>query len=102
MNPDQVHSALEARTAQLKAAAEAMDPAPLQRLAKQVATQIREIAGRSGHVVSVRVVERPTGVRITIVGRNASRYRKMVEDRLTKLVPDAAVEIRTNTNQKAR
>lgn len=103
MNPDQVHDALQARMAELKAAAAASDPAPLQRVARQVASQVREIAGREGHVISIRVIERPNGVRITVTGRYASRYRKMVEDRLGKLVPDAAVEIRTQiTTQKAR
>jgi hypothetical protein len=102
MTPHEANSLLEARTAQIKAAAAAADPAPLQRAARQVGAAVKDIAGRQGHVIEVRVVERPNGVRLTVKGRYAARYRRMVETTMARVVPQAAVEIRTQITQSAR
>lgn len=102
MNPLEAQAALDARTERIRAAAEAGDPAPLVRTARDIASVVRDSAGRNGHVISIRVIERPRGVRITVSGRHAARYRSLVEQKLNRAVPDHAAEIRSQITQKAR
>jgi hypothetical protein len=76
--------------------------AALEAAARQAASSVRQIAARNHHDVQVRVVNKPNGVRVTIAGRHAARYRTMVEQDLAARLPGVSAQIRTMTGGKSR
>jgi hypothetical protein len=86
--------------AELRAAGEAV-PVILERAATEVAKAVRADAARHGHHVGIRVVRKTTGVRVTITGPQAARYRRPVQDALEARVPDVQAQIRVMTTRRA-
>lgn len=74
----------------------------LSRAARDVAAGVKGMAQRAGHNVSIRVVTRGDSVRLTVVGPQAVRYKRLVEDELARRVPDIKAEIRTQITRRSR
>jgi len=72
------------------------------RAARDVAAGVKGMAQRAGHSIAVRVVERGNGVRLTVVGPQAVRYKRLIEDELQRRVPDIHAEIRTQITRRSR
>ena len=98
-----VAAAMAAMAGQTQAAkAVAVDSAALVRAAKLAAGIVRHRAVRAGHIVSIRVIERPNGVRISVSGPQAHRYRKVIGAELDRLKPETAADIRAQITRKIR
>lgn len=74
----------------------------LEAAAREAASSVRQAAARNHHNVSVRVVAKPGGVRVTVAGRQAARYRTMVEKDLADRALGVQAQIRTMTGGKSR
>ena len=101
MNPAQAMAAMNAR-AEVLAAGGAPDPASLVRAAKAAAGKVRQLAASSGHSVSIRVIERPNGVRISVSGHQAHRYRAVVTAELDRLRPETKADLAAAITRKIR
>ncbi|HEY5787504.1 MAG TPA: hypothetical protein VIT65_22290 [Microlunatus sp.] len=99
MRPEEAAAAIAAETAHLKAV-----PTEAQQLleaeARAAAASVRVHATRSGDSLSVRVVAKPSGVRITVQGPRAVAYRSMIERQLNSRVPQLKAEIRVRTTTR--
>lgn len=101
MSADDVMASLQAQTDRLKTIpVEAQ--AALERAAKDAASQVRAAAARAHHNVSVRVVQRNGGVRVTVQGPQAARYRALVQRELDARIPGVKAEIRAKVTRRAR
>lgn len=96
-----VDAAMKQNVAELRAAGENA-PVILERAATEVAKAVRASATRNGHHVGIRVVRKSSGVRVTITGPQAARYRKPVQDELQRRVPEITAEIRTMITRRAQ
>lgn len=93
MNERELHAAHQAQVEALRArAAHVQDP--LLAAAKDVAITVKKLAARNGHSLNIRVVKKSGGVRITVVGARAERYRAIVGSELARRAPGAQAEIR--------
>jgi hypothetical protein len=92
---------LQRRAEKLRRAHE-HSPEILERAAREVAAGVKGMAQRAGHNVAIRVVTRGDGVRLTVVGPQAVRYRRLVEEELKRRVPDVKAEIRTQITRRSR
>jgi hypothetical protein len=70
--------------------------------ARQVAGNVRQVAARAGHSVGIRVLEKRNGVRITVTGPQAHRYRAMINEQLERSRPETADDIRAQITRKIR
>jgi hypothetical protein len=77
-------------------------PVVVEKIAKEIAQQVRLQAIRNGHSIGIRIVRRTNGVRITLTGPQAQRYRKPLEDAMRAQVPRAAAEIRVLMTRRAK
>lgn len=102
MKLEEAASAMSAATDRVTRAVDSLDTTPLERVAREVAVKVRQTAQSSGDSVAIRVVRKHQGVRITVVGRRAARYRSMVERELAAKMPDASAEIRAQITRRAR
>lgn len=102
MTPEQAMRQLDGVVNDIRAAGEGVELEPLLKACQQVAQRVREQAARSGHSIAVRVVERGNGVRLTVRGPHAVRYRSMASRELAALIPDARADIRAQVTRKAR
>lgn len=102
MKAEDAHEALTRRAAVLRAAGEHPDTAPLMNLAREVAGDIRATAARSGHHVGIRVVERGEGIRVTITGPAAMRYKTLAERAFSARLPAAKTELRAQITRRIR
>lgn len=102
VNFEEAASRLRAQTEDIKAAGVGIEIEPLERACQQVAQRLRQQASRSGHPIGVKVVRRGDGVRMTVRGPQASRYRSMASRELQALVPNANAEIRAQITRKTR
>lgn len=94
MRPEESSRALDQVTERARAAANP-DPEPLVRAAKEAASIIRGNASAAHHSIAVRVVAKHNGVRVTITGRHAERYKALLTRELDARMPGARAEIRT-------
>ena len=94
-------AAMKQNLAELKAAGENA-PVILEKVATEVARSVRASATRNGHHVGIRVVRKTNGVRVTITGPQAARYRRPVQDELERRVPQIQAEIRTMITRRAK
>jgi hypothetical protein len=69
---------------------------------REVAAGVKGMAQRAGDRLDVRVVARAGGVRLTVVGRHASHYRKVISDELARRAPQVRTEIRTRVVGRTR
>jgi hypothetical protein len=83
---------MRARMAQVEQAAEAM--------VQTIARDVRSEAARKQHRIGIRIVRRREGVRITITGPDANRYRQPVQKLLEERAPLLKAEIRTMLTRK--
>ena len=101
MSPEEAAKMLQGRVDALRSVpAEALEV--LARETKAAASQVRGVAARARHSIDVRIVVRGGGVRVTIVGQQASRYRAMLEKELDRRVPNMKADIRTIAKGKSR
>jgi hypothetical protein len=96
-----VDAALKQNIAELKAA-DANAPIVLLKIVNEIARSVRADATRHGHRVGIRVVQRTNGVRITVTGPHASRYRAPVEKAMRDRAPGAEAEIRVMLTRRAK
>lgn len=101
MNPAEIRQAHDRQIAELRAAAASANLA-LEKAAVEVARMVRAEAARRGHSVGIRVVRRTNGVRVTVTGPQAGRYRAAVERALEDKVPQASAEIRAQITRRAK
>lgn len=99
MRPDQASAELARQTAELRQTR--VDPHPLVEAARQVASTVRANASRNGHTVAVRVVAKGDGVRLTVVGPHAMRYRVMAEKQMDEMMPGVHAQIRAQITRRA-
>lgn len=85
-------SDLKANLASVEQAAEKM--------VADIARDVRAEATRRRHQIGIRIARRREGVRITITGRDANRYRRPVQEALEKRAPLLKAEIRTMLTRK--
>jgi hypothetical protein len=100
MRPDQVgthHQELETALRNPP-----MDSSALLNAAKSAASLVRANASRNGHTVAVRVVSKSGGVRVTVTGPHASRYRQLMEREMDARMPDVHAEIRAQITRRAK
>lgn len=102
MNPQEVGGALSDQVARIKAAGEQVDVTPLMQAAKAAANAVRMAAAQRRDPVGVRLVEKPGGVRVTVTGPKAARYRNLLEQELASRMPQAKAEIRALITSKVK
>jgi len=102
MKPDEAGRQLASLSEDVKAAGEGVSLEPLLQAAQQVAQQLRLQASRSGHSIGIRVAQRGQGVRLTVTGRHAIRYRRIASQELSQLMPGAQAEIRAQITRRVR
>ena len=100
MRPEQIAAGLAAKRKAIPGPETAIEG--LEQVAKEVASQVRGMAARNRHQIQVRVVRKQDGVRVTIVGHNAIRYRRIAESELARRKPDAAAIVRAQVTRKTR
>lgn len=83
-------------------AGQAVDLEALHRAASQVASQVLIMAQRAGHSLSIKVTDRPDGVRISVTGSKAHRYRTIINAELERLSPQTAAEVQAQIVRKIR
>lgn len=100
MNPERVGAELAERTAYLKdVPAKSLDQ--MAKSVREVIAGVRGQAQRAGHNIDVRMVVRGQGVRVTVLGPHAARYRSLISKELTRR--DLQAELRTMaTSRKKR
>lgn len=76
------------------------DPQPLLEAAKEVTSLLRANAARAGHSVAIRVIGTGDGVRITVVGPQASRYRALARREMDARMPGVKAEIRAQITRR--
>ena len=96
-----VAAANKQNVAELKAMLE-NTPVILERKVTEVARAVRADAARNGHHIGIRVLRRTSGVRLTITGPQAARYRRPVETALAERVPSIEAEIRVMITRRAK
>jgi hypothetical protein len=101
VTPEQAARALAARTADVKAAGDGVSIEPLMRATRQAANVVRQHASRSGSPISIRVSQRANGVRVTVTGRDAARYRALLSQQLATLMPAAKADIHAQIKARA-
>lgn len=74
----------------------------LMRAARRAAGTVRLHAARSHAVIGIRVSTKSDGVRVTITGRDAQRYRALMQTELERVMPDARAEIRAMITRRPK
>jgi len=72
----------------------------LEHAATEVARMVRQDAQRNGRSVGIRVVRKASGVRVTVTGPSAARYRRVVQDELERRIPEIGAEVRARITRK--
>lgn len=101
VNPEEGAAELARRAAKLKGL-DAELPLAAEQAARDVAAGVKGMAQRNGHKVAIRVIAQGSVVRLTVVGPQAVRYRRLVEVEMKRRVPDIQAEIRTQITRRAR
>lgn len=102
MNQAEAVRAMNRIASRTAAAGQTVDLEALHRAAKQVASHVLVMAQRAGHGVSIKVTERPDGVRISVTGSKAHRYRTIINAELERLAPQTAAEVHAQIIRKIR
>jgi hypothetical protein len=102
MKPVEVQAQLDAQAARIKAAGEHIDVTPLMQAAKAAANAVRTAAAQRRDPVGIRVVEKANGVRLTVTGPKAARYRSLLSQELNSRMPSAQAEIRALVTSKVK
>ena len=100
MKPAEAARRLEALEGSLAAAVQPLPIDVLLNRAKEVAAAVRALAGRNGHQIAIRVVERHNGVRVTAPGPHAARFQSVLRRELTAQLPETAAEVRSQITRK--
>ena len=103
MTPDQAMDKLRERANQVRDAGRAEDLlGPAQQVARQIATQVRMEATRRGHTIGVRVMSKAGGIRVTVTGPYAGRYRDALSKAFDQQLPRVTTEIRSMITRRAK
>lgn len=102
MTPEQASDALRSTSDAIRAAGEEATAEPLLKMASQVAQEVRALAAQSGHSIGIRVASKDRGIRLTVTGRQAGRYRQLVERRIDTLMPEVKTEIRAMVTRRVK
>lgn len=100
MNFEQAPDELDRLAAQMRGVQP--DSQAVMRSVHEVASLVRASAARAGDSVGVRVLSRQEGVRITVIGPRAARYKGMIQTEMSKRLPSIQTEIRTQIARKSR
>jgi hypothetical protein len=93
---------LHAAADTLKDAGEHPDVTPLLNAAHDAASAVRDIALQSREPVRIRVVAAPRGVRVTVVGARAGKYRALMERALEQRYPATEAAVRADIQAQIR
>lgn len=77
-----------------------LDYSGMQRQAQSAAATIASTAARAHHKVGVRIVQQGQGIRVTLTGPAASRYRAAMARELNARMPGVAAEISTQITRR--
>ena len=102
MNIAQAMAAMSARTEKVAAAGKVVDPEALQRAANTAAGKVRKMAFAAGHSVGIKVSARANGVRVSVTGPKAHRYRAILTSELNRIQPETAADIKAQITRKIR
>lgn len=83
-------------------AAEQVDLMPLERAVRDAAAAVRTVAARSHDQVGVRMIRKAGGVRVTVTGPRAQKYRALFSRELEQRMPGAKAEIRAQILRRTR
>lgn len=101
MRPAQAMALMNTRTEALAAGAHP-DPESLIRAAKMAATKVSRLAVISGHQVNIKVMAKTNGVRISVSGPKAHRYRAIITEELNRTRPETKADIVAQLTRKIR
>lgn len=101
MKPTEAGRKLEEIAAKARQGAEP-DAGPLVEAAREVAALLKANASRSGHSIAVRVVEKHNGVRLTVTGPHAGRYKALAEREMNARAVGAKAEVRAQITRRAK
>lgn len=102
MRADEAPAVLAKQAAELRAAGDRLDTSAMVHAAREVAATVRQQALHAGQHVGIRVVARHNGVRLTVTGPHASKYRGLVERELGAKAPQVRAEIRAQITRRAK
>jgi len=102
MRPSEVNRELDDQAAKIKAAGEHLDVTPLVAAARAAIQAVRTAAQQNRDPVGVRLVEKPNGIRLTVTGPKAARYRTLLEREMNARMPEASTEIRALITSKVK
>lgn len=102
MNQVEAMRAMNRIASHTRAAGEVVDVEALQLAAKTAAGTVLTLAQRSGHPVAIKVTAKANGVRISVTGPKAHRYRQIVSAELERLSPTTAADLRLQILRKIR
>lgn len=86
----------------LESVGHAVEVGPLVAAATKAAGTVRVMAARQGDMVGIRVMQRANGVRITVSGPKAHRYRAIVNAELERLQPQTKADVAAGITRKIR
>lgn len=100
VRPEESIEALKARAAELREG-----PAEILRLlvaeTREVAAGVKALALRRGHSIQIRVKQTESGVRLTLIGPQAVRYRQFIEAELQRRKNTIVRDYRFQPRRKA-
>jgi hypothetical protein len=102
MNPSDAGRGLDDQAAKIKAAGDHVDLTPLVQAARAAIQVVRAAAQQHRDPVGVRLVEKPNGIRLTVTGPKAARYRTLLEREMNARMPEATTEIRALITSKVK
>lgn len=74
----------------------------LERQARAAASMLRSTAARAHDRVGARIVRHGNGIRVTLTGPAAGKYRAFMARELARRMPQEAAELRTQITRKIR
>jgi hypothetical protein len=102
MNQLEAMRAMNRIAAHAQVSGAVVDVEALQRAAKAAAAKALATAQSSGHSVAIKVTARTNGVRISVTGSKAHRYRTIVGAELERLSPTTAADLKAQIIRKIR
>jgi hypothetical protein len=102
MTPEQAMRLMAAKSMAIGKAGNAVSLDMLRGSATKVANRARTSAAMAGHEVNIKVSARDKGVRVTVSGPKAKRYRQMISRELNALVPETKADITAQITRQVR
>ena len=79
-----------------------VDVSGLEQQARQAASMLRSTAARAHDRVGVRIVRNANGIRVTLTGPAAGKYRALMAQELAMRMPQETTELRTQITRRIK